>query len=45
MEPRALHRALEDDDLMAESEVLRGECGATLDQQPEEDRDDLQCAH
>jgi hypothetical protein len=45
MEPRALHRALEDDDLMAESEVLRGECGAALEQLPEEGGDESQCAH
>jgi len=36
MQPRALHRALEDDDLMAESEVLRDECGAALEQLLEE---------
>ena len=44
MEPRALHRALEDDDLMAKSEVLRGACGAALEQLPEEGDDELQCA-
>jgi hypothetical protein len=30
---------------MAESEVLRGECGAALEQLPEEGGDELQCAH
>ena len=45
MEPRALHRALQDDDLMAEREVLRDECGATLEQLPEEGGDESQCAH
>ena len=45
MEPRALHRALEDDDLMAEHQVLCDECGAALEQLPEEGGDELQCAH
>jgi hypothetical protein len=44
MEPRALQRALEDGTLLAERQVLRGERRAALGQQPEEDRDDLQCA-
>jgi hypothetical protein len=41
MEPRALHGALEDDDLMAEREVLCDECGAALEQLPEEGDDEL----
>ena len=45
MEPRALHRAREDDDLMAESEVLCDECGAALEQLSEEGGGELQCAH
>jgi hypothetical protein len=45
MEPRALHRALGDGYLLAERQVLRSEFGAALEQQPEEYRDDLQCAH
>jgi hypothetical protein len=45
MEPRALHRALEDDDLMAERQVLCDESGAALEQLPEEGGDELQCAH
>jgi hypothetical protein len=45
MELRALHRALEDDDLMAESEVLCDECGAALEQLPEGDSDGSECAH
>jgi hypothetical protein len=43
--PRALHRALEDGYLLAEGQVLRGQCRAALEQLSEEDRDDLQCAH
>jgi len=45
MELRALHRALEDGYFLAERPVLRSEFGAALEQQPEEYRDDLQCAH
>ncbi len=45
MESGALHRALEDGYLLAERQVLRGERRAALEQQPEEDRDELQCAH
>ena len=45
VDPGALHRALEDGDLLAERHVLRGERRAALEQQPEEDGDDLQCAH
>ncbi len=45
VEPRAFHRALEDGYLLAERQVLRGERRAALEQQPEKDRDDLQCAH
>jgi hypothetical protein len=45
MESRALHRALEDGTLLAESQILHSEFGAALEQLPEEYRDDLQCAH
>jgi hypothetical protein len=45
MEPRALHRSLEDYDLMPERQVLCDECGAALEQLPEEGGDELQCAH
>jgi hypothetical protein len=45
MEPRALHRALEDDDLMAQREVLCDGCRAALEQLPEEGGNELQCAH
>jgi hypothetical protein len=45
IEPWALHRALEDGTLLAECQRLRSEFGAALEQQPEENRDDLQCAH
>jgi len=41
MEPRALHRPLEDRYLLAQRQVLRSECRAVLEQQPEEARDDL----
>jgi hypothetical protein len=44
MEPRALHRALEEGDLLAERQVLGGERRAALEQQPQEYRDELQCA-
>jgi hypothetical protein len=44
-EPRALHRALEDGYLLAERQVLHGQCRAALEEQPEAYRDDLQCAH
>jgi hypothetical protein len=36
---------LEDGTLLAERQVLRSEFGAALEQQTEEYRDDLQCAH
>jgi hypothetical protein len=45
MEPRALHRVLEDGYLLAERQVFRGQCRAALEQLPEEHGDDLQCAH
>jgi hypothetical protein len=45
MEPRALQRALEDGYLLAERQVLRSECGAALEQLPEEGGDELQCVH
>jgi len=41
----ALPRALEDDDLMAQREVLCDECGSALEQLPEEGGGELQCAH
>ena len=37
----AFHRALEYGYLLAERQVLCGECGAALEQQPEKDRDEL----
>ena len=43
--PRALHRALEDGYLLVERQVLRSECGAALEQLPEEGGDELQCVH
>jgi hypothetical protein len=45
MEPGAHHRALEDGHLLAERQVLGRQCGTALEEQPEEDRDDLQRAH
>jgi hypothetical protein len=45
MRPRVLHLALEGENLMAKGEVLRGECGAALEQLPEEGGEELQSAH
>ncbi len=45
MEPRALHRALEDGYLLPERHVLRSERRATLADLSEEDGENVQSAH
>jgi hypothetical protein len=43
--PLRFTRALEDGYLLAECQVLRGECGAALEELSEEGGDELQFAH
>jgi hypothetical protein len=45
VEPRALHRAPDDCESLSEHQVLRSECGATLEGLLEEGGDDSPCAH